>query len=218
MILAFFAGCTQKTNKGSAINKPTKESLAKEIYDILVEASELAEEMGSDTYTAWNDGINDADESGYDLKQLSKHLHLTVDDLKLGVAYDLNRDEWETMTEAEKQEEIDSADSMFKLYLIIADSQFSVCVNVVTDAYIATGKADTIRSTLDEAKNKIKNLSNIYPDYEVCTKLKNFYTKIQTYYDFCINPTGTFIELKNIIQQFRTDVRDAKNDLSFDLD
>ena len=208
---AALTGCFENKNA-------KKKEMAEEIYHLLLEASDLAEKMGSDTYTAWNNGIHDADESGYDLTKFAKNLSLTVDELKAGAAYYLAEDDWDTLAESEKQEKIDKGDTTFKLMLILLDSKFSTCVNVVTRTYKVTGKSDEIKSKLNEARDKIRTLNEKYPDYDVCTKLKTLYTKIQTYYDYCINPTGSFNELQNIIQTFRQDVRDAKNELSFDLE
>jgi len=225
MMLIALSGCSSLEKASSVIGEnndlfstTTKEDKAQEIYDLLISASEMAEKMGSDTYTAWNDGIHEADEAGYDLYDLAENLSLSADDLKKGFAYAANEDEWETMTDEEKEEKINSANKTFSLYLAISKSQFSLCVEVVTNAYIVTGKSDEIKSTLNEAKSKLKDLNEDYPDYEVYTKLKNFYTKIQIYYDYCMNPTGSFNELQNIIKEFRTDVREAKNELSFDFD
>ncbi len=233
LVSVLLAGCGQKAvPEAPATKAPTTEAptestqsdqelaqgIAQEAYHLLIAASEMAEEFGSDTYTAWNDGIHDADESGYNLSKLAQNLDLSVDDLKLGLAYLMNEDEWGTMSEAEKQKEIDEADTTFQLLLMISDSQFSVCVNTVTSAYQMTGKADDIKKNLDEARDLIRTLSNKYPDYKLTDSLKNFHIKIQTYYDYCMNPTGSFKELQNIIQTFRQDVRDAKNELSFDLE
>lgn len=209
LVFGMLTGC----NNGKA-----KKQTAQEVYNLLVAASEQAEQFGSDTYTAWNNGINDASDSGYNLTKLAKELNLTVSDLELGMAYALNDSDWATMTDSEKQAKKETANTMFILLLALSDSKFSTCVNVVTAAYKATGKADEIKENLDKAREKLKDLSDKYPDYDVCTKLKTLYTKIQTYYDYCMNPTGSFKELQNTIQTFRQDVRSAKNELSFDMD
>ncbi|MBQ7146559.1 MAG: hypothetical protein IJR95_07315 [Lachnospiraceae bacterium] len=198
--------------------KKTPLEIAKEAYYYLVTASEQAETFGGDTYTAWNDGIHDADESGYDLTKLAKNLDLSVEDLKLGFAYGSNKDKWESMTEAEKNKEAEEANTMFKLLLLMSDSQFSTCVSVVTAAYEVTGRTAEIKKNLDSARDLIRILNEKHPDYELNGKLRDFYTKIQVYYDYCMNPQGSFKELQNIIQTFRQDVRNAKNELSFDLE
>ena len=194
-----------------------KKEAAQEIYKLLDEASQKAEEYGSDIYTAWNTGINDADDSGFDLSSLAKPLNLSVDEVKQGYVYFLNEDKWDTLSSSEKKEKLDGANLSFKLALILVDSKFSLCVQTVNGAYQVTGKEETIRKDLEKAKALLKDLSDQNPNYEVCAKLKTFYTKIQTYFDFCMNPTGSFSALQDRITTFRQDVLAAKNELSFDL-
>ena len=194
-----------------------KKEAAQEIYALLDKASQEAEEYGSDIYTAWNTGINDADESGFDLSSLAKPLNVSTNELKQGFVYLLNEEDWDTISDSDKRKKLDEANTSFKLALILVDSKFSLCVNTVNATYRVTGREEAIKKDLEEARVLLKDLSDKNPDYEVCAKLKAFYTKIQTYFDFCMNPTGSFSSLKDTITTFRQDVLAAKNELNFDL-
>ena len=89
------------------------------------------------------------------------------------------------------------------------------CVMVVTGAYQANGKVAEAQNALEEAKTQMKELSEEYSDYEHYPNLKGYYTTTNSFFDFCLNPTGSFEQVKTTINDYRNEARDYMNDLDY---
>ena len=139
--------------------------------------------------------------------------------MKDGVAYfvvSMSDDTtWETVTDEQKQKVRSLSDNIFLMY---KDDLCSLCVALVSDAYIANGQADQIQEYLNSAKSQMKDLSDKYSDYEHYPNLKGYYTTTNAFFDFCQNPTGSFEQVKTTINDYKNSARDYKNDLSYVFD
>lgn len=116
------------------------------------------------------------------------------------------------MSEEDKQAYIDNADSFFR---VMEDSLFSFCVNSVSAAYVVNGKVEEAQTALDAAKAQMKELSQKYSDYEHYPNLKGFYTTTSSFFDFCNNPTGSFEQVKQTINDYKNSARDYISDLDY---
>lgn len=190
---------------------------SKSAYDSVDIAYEITEQFGSDLYEAWRMGIYDDDEILEDgVHYLATELSLTEDEIKDGVAYTLNQimgeSEWGELEDSAKQSYRNQADLYFTIF---EDDLFSYCVMIVTGAYQANGKIAEAQAALDSAKEQMKELSDKYSDYEHYPNLKGYYTTTSSFFDFCQNPTGSFEQVKNTINDYKNEARDYISDLDY---
>ena len=179
---------------------------SKAAYDNVDVAYEITEQFGSDLYEAWRLGIYDDEEILEDgVKHLASELSLSEDEIKVGVAYvmtEIGGKEWSEISEEDKKTLTESADIVFG---IMEDNLFSFCVMVVTGAYTANGKVEEAQAALNEAKSQMKELSQKYSDYEHYPNLKGYYTTTSSFFDFCQNPTGSFEQVKDTINDYKNE-------------
>ena len=76
----------------------------------------------------------------------------------------------------------------------------------------------TAQTTPDEAKVLMKKLSKMYSDYEHYPNLKGYYTTTKSFFDFCQNPTGSFAQYKNMLNDYRNEACDYISDLDYILE
>lgn len=190
---------------------------SKEAYDKVAIAYEITENFGSDLYEAWRLGIYE-DEEMLDngIECLASELSLSEDELRDGVAYvfavNMAGEDWTEVSEEDKEEFRKNADYAF---MLMEEDLFSFCVMVVTGAYNANGKVAEAQTALDEAKTLMKELSEEYSDYEHYPNLKGYYTTTSSFFDFCQNPSGSFEQVKNTINDYKNEARDYISDLDY---
>lgn len=189
---------------------------SKAAYDNVDIAYEITEEFGKDIYEAWRLGIYEDEEileNG--VEYLASELSLSEDEIRVGVAYsttEIGGKEWSELSEEDKTTLTESADIVLN---IMEDDLFSFCVMVVTGAYTANGKVEEVQVALDTAKAQMKELSEKYSDYEHYPNLKGYYTTTSSFFDFCQNPTGSFEQVKETINDYRNEARDYISDLDY---
>ena len=189
---------------------------SKAAYDNIDIAYEITEQFGSDIYEAWRLGIYDDDEildDGAD--HLASELSLSADEIRAGVAYTVAGflgEDWDTMSEEDKNKYIDNADSFFEA---MEDDLFSFCVVAVSNAYVVNGKVEEAQTALDAAKAQMKELSSEYSDYEHYPNLKGYFTTTSSFFDFCQNPTGSFEQVKDTVNDYKNEARDYISDLDY---
>lgn len=213
-IILALAICLLMTACGGGDKKAFEAS--KIAYDNIDIAYEITEQFGSDIYEAWRLGIYDKDEILDDgTSYLATELSLSADEIRAGVAYTVATfidEDWDAMSEEDKENYIDAADDMFS---IMEDDLFSFCVMAVSNAYIVNGSVDEAQAALDTAKAQMKELSSNYSDYEHYPNLKGYYTTTSSFFDFCNNPTGSFEQVKDTINDYKNDARDYISDLDY---
>lgn len=186
---------------------------SKAAYDNIDIAYEITEQYGSDIYEAWRLGIYDDDEvlsKGAD--HLATELSLSADEIRAGAAYTIYQDNWDTMSEEDKEDLIDEADLFFSY---MKDDLFSFCVMAVSNAYVVNGKVEEAQVALDSAKSQMKELSSEYSDYEHYPNLKGYFTTTSSFFDFCQNPTGSFEQVKQTVNDYKNEARDYISDLDY---
>ena len=186
---------------------------SKAAYDNIDIAYEITEQFGSDIYEAWRLGIYEDDEILEDgAEYLATELSLSADEIRAGAVYAVYKDKWDTISEEDKEILIASADVFFEY---MEDDLFSFCVMAVSGAYVVNGKAEEAQSALNAAKEQMKALSKDYSDYEHYPNLKSYFTTTSSFFDFCQNPTGTFEQVKNTINDYKNEARDYISDLDY---
>ena len=208
------ATCVSMTACSGGNKKPFEASKA--AYENIDVAYQITEQFASDLYEAWRLGIYDDDEILDDgVDYLAKELSLSKDELTDGVGYaiaELTGENWNEMSDEDKAKLTRDTNYYFK---IMEDSLFSFCVTIVSSAYIANGKAEEAQTALDAAKTQMKELSEKYSDYEHYPNLKGYYTTTSSFFDFCQNPTGSFEQVKDTINDYKNKARDFSSDLDY---
>lgn len=189
---------------------------SKAAYDSIDIAYEITEQYGSDLYEAWRLGIYDDDEIfAGGAEHLASGLSLSADEIRTGAAYTVATmvgENWDELSEEDKNKYIDNADAFFS---VMEDDLFTFCVMAVTGAYTVNGKVEEAQTALDAAKAQMKKLSTEYSDYEHYPMLKGYYTTTSSFFDFCNNPTGSFEQVKETINDYRKEARDYISDLDY---
>lgn len=192
---------------------------SKAAYDNVDIAYEITEQIGSDIYEAWLLAIFEEDEVRKDgAEHLAKTLSLSADEIRAGVAYSLIEMmglDWDTVPEEDKNTYIGVADETFAAFGLLGNEVFSLCVASVSNAYIANGKVGEAQTALDAAKAQMKELSAEYSDYEHYPNLKGYFTTTSSFFDFCQNPTGSFEQVKDTINDYKNEARDYISDLDY---
>jgi hypothetical protein len=168
-----------------------------EAFTIVDEAYKMTEEFGEDLYEAWRMGIYDDDEVSIDY--LAKKLNLSKEEISAAID-NLGGE---------------GVGDYYFTYYKNKKSLFSACVWVVCKAYELNGDIDKITELLSSAKGLMKDMSQKYSDYEHYPNLKGYYTTTNAFFEFCQNPTGSFEQVKDTINQYRNDARSYRNELAY---
>lgn len=228
-------GCGEKAVEDTTYEEPycsnhlaSKKSydLAKNAYDMIGVAYGYCEWMGNDIIAAWRAGIYDKSDfakkgSSDKVELLASKLTLSYYDTSVGAAaaYQLRWKgvAWETLSEEEK-EESRTSDGTYMLTLEAYGSElFQACVMSVIEGYTHNGYAGSAQSSLDLAKGYIKTLSQEYPDYSFFNELKDYYTAVNSYYEFCMSPTGNFEQASNTNNDYQKQVKECLSALEFEF-
>lgn len=189
---------------------------SKAAYDNIDIAYEITEQFGSDIYEAWRLGIYDDEELLKDgVAYLAKELSLSEDELKEGVGHVISEMAGKDWSEVSDEDKATITENTNIVFGIMEDELFSFCVNVVTGAYIENGKVEEAQNALNDAKAQMKELSEKYSDYEHYPNLKGYYTTTSSFFDFCQNPTGSFEQVKDTINDYKNEARDYISDLDY---
>lgn len=191
--------------------------VSKSAYDSIDIAYDITEQFGSDLYEAWRIGIFEEDELLSDgAHYLSQQLNLSEEDIKKGIGYiyatSIVGENWDTVAEEDKTKYYNRDSVLFKMK---EDELFSTCVWVVIYSYKLNGKVDEVQTALNTAKEQMKELSDKYSDYEHYPNLEGYYTTTSSFFDFCQNPTGSFEQMKNTINDYKNEARDYISDLDY---
>lgn len=187
-LMLFAAGCVSADKQAFEISSSA--------YGHVNTAYESTEQFGSDIYEAWRVGIYDDDDVS--IEYLADQTSLSEEDISAAI-----------------DDLVGSEDVGDTFFYLMEDDLFSACVMVVSKAYELNGTAQEISDNLEAAKGEMKQLSEKYSDYEHYPALKDYYTTTQAYFDFCQNPTGSFEQVKETLNDYKNDAREQQNDLNF---
>ena len=123
-----------------------------------------------------------------------------------------NGSSYETASEKDKQEFRNSGDFFF---ITFKDRPAWACITVVHYAYVANGTVSDIDSALSEAKDNIKKLEEVYPDYEHNANLKKFYTTVNSYWELVKSPEVSYEQFSENMISYEKEARDCMSDLDF---
>ena len=200
--------CLSLVACGGNTEKESVFDVAKDAYGKIEAAYAITEQFGSDVYEAWRIGIYDVDElMSNGVGHLASELSLSEDDIVKGIALVLTDDGREPIQLTKSR-----ANLYFRFY---EDSMFSFCVLIVANAYEANGKSAEAQGNLDSAKELMKRMSEKYSDYEHYPNLKKYFTTTKSFFAFCQDPTGSFEQVKDTINDYKNDAREYRSDLDY---
>lgn len=191
-------------------------SASKEAYDNVSAAYEITEKYGNDIYETWRIAIYEKEELiengvSYLTDDISLSENGLIDGFAATIAEALSMN-WDTISDEEKNTCREIADDSLE---IMKDNLFSFCIQSVNAAYKLNGSADKATSALESAKTQMKDLSTEFSDYEHYPNLKGYYTTTKSFFEFCQNPTGSFEQVKETINNYRNEARDYISDLDY---
>lgn len=192
---------------------------SKEAYDNINCAYSIVDELASDIYTAWLDAVHKSNEDTFSLKTIyNDSLYISYEELLRGFQY-ATHNNWTQLSEEEQKELVENAEKNFatRMYLT-PEKAVTFCVFAVIYAYIDNGKTEVIQNYLDSAKQEMRSLSEQYSDYEHYPALKGYYTTTSAFFDYCQNITGSLVQAKDTMNDYRNEARNYYNDLAFIFD
>lgn len=162
-------------------------------YEKLKEVEQLCTDGMDDIYGAWYFGI-------YELKNASK--------------YNFYGDMADEVPNFDSTELEAAASNLgFSTTTVKSDWQYSLWI--VEEAMESRGDYDTISTNMEEAEKVLQVLTSEYDDYTYYPKLKDYYSSVKAYVDFYLNPTGSFEQLKDTINNYENNIRTLGSDVSF---
>lgn len=166
---------------------------AKSAYDMLKEVEELCVNGMDDIYGAWYFGI-------YKMKNASKYNF--YGDMAAEVPHF-------------DSTELEASATNLGVSTTTVKSDWQYALWIVEDAMESRGDYNTISANMDEAEKVLQVLTSEYDDYTYYPKLKEYYSSVKSYVDFYLNPTGSFEQLKDTINNYENNIRTLGSDVSF---
>lgn len=166
---------------------------AKAAYDKLNEAAQLCIDGMDDIYGAWYFGIYEADDC------TSRNLY----------------NEFALKTPHFMSSQLKDAADLLGVsdYTVMSDWQY--CLYVVEAAIVTKGTYVEVDNLLSDAQKIMQTLTDEYDDYEYYPKLKEYYAKVSSYAEFFKNPTGSFKQLADTINDYENGIRTYQTDVGF---
>lgn len=174
---------------------------AKDAYEKLKNVAELCVNGMDSIYGAWYFGIYKADDA-WDF--------LFCYEMSLEVP---------GFTDTELEEAVTSLSDSMGLnsdnLINAAKSEWSYCLWIVEEAISARGDYTTISTYMEDAEKVLQELTEEYDDYTYYPKLKDYYAAIKSYVEFFTNPSGSFKQLADTINDYENKIRTLESDVSF---
>ena len=81
--------------------------------------------------------------------------------------------------------------------------------------YEKDGTFAQVETSLANAKEELKTMTQQYSDYKYYPSLKSLYSELDAYAEFLKSPSCSFAQLKNIMSDYESKIRTYQSDLSF---
>lgn len=199
--------------------------LSASAFNYIHQAYEKIEVIGNDILTVWKLGIYNESElrtwqSGFAL--ICNNVSLSRDDMLDGLAY-LEFTTGDSYSTYEKCKE--AAREHYDLYFYSSatssgllaryNNTFSACIDLVVESYRQNGMLAEIEGLLSSAIEIIKELSYNHSDYEHYENVKKYFTAVNTYFNFCSNPSGTLEQVMENTNKYNNTADECYNSLYY---
>lgn len=95
---------------------------------------------------------------------------------------------------------------------------FNNTIMIAKEVLTKRGTYSKAQSCIDNAKTYLKEVTDKYADYTAYPTLKRYYSEVSSYLEFAKSPSGVFAQLRTTMDNYETNIRTYKNDLSFVLE
>ncbi len=198
--------------------------LSKSIFENIEKAYEKLSPIGDDIISAWELGINSGDSlkewrEGFPL--FCSAVSLTQDEVLDGLASLEHQANGRLDLEYYKGSVREYYDIYFyspatnKGLLSRYSDTFSPCVELVTESYKMNGDLNEIESLLSSARESLEKLSNNYSDYEHYWSITKYFNVINTYYNFCNEPTGSLEQAIDDLHEYNEIAEECHSSLYY---
>lgn len=93
--------------------------------------------------------------------------------------------------------------------------EWQYCIYTIETAFMLRGDYGTIENEMAAAQDILQELTTVYDDYTYYPKLKDYYSAVSSYVDFFLNPTGSFQQLADTINNYENTIRTYRSDIGF---
>lgn len=166
---------------------------AKQAYEKLKEVASLCVDGMDSIYGAWYFGIYKADDAYSSLFFSS-------------MSYEVPGLSSKELEAAAKKLGISASSAM---------KSWQKCLWIAEKAIEMRGDYDTISANMAEAEKTLQLLTDEYEDYTYYPKLKEYYASIASYVEFYKNPTGSFNQLADTVNNYENGIRTLETDVGF---
>ena len=174
--------------------------LAKQTYALLNETTDSCSYVSSVISVAWKWAIYDLEDAFYATRTDTLASKLKFDKAKLAKAnLDANGSAKKALGYTEYKELYDFQDAVTAVIMYLQNE------NIYSE----------IDKNLNTIKENIKSISSDAPYYNA---LKEYYTELVNYAQFCSSPTGSYSSLSGTIGEYEKNLSKYKTDISFDLE
>lgn len=182
--------------------------LAKKAYENLNEAADTTDTVMGSVYSAWHFSIFSGDD-----------YTLNFNSGAYDFAKEIGVDSGTASTAMSKVlSDVPSFARLGESYYGQGFAEPVYCIKAVLLICDENGISDDIEKKLSDAKEEIKQISDADPNYKNLDELKKYYSEVQSYYEFAVSPSGSYKECGSTIENYRSNLKTFKNDLSFDLE
>lgn len=197
-----------------------KLACAREAYEHICAAWEIARQFGDDMYNAWFGAIYEKEKIRNNcIQYFADKTQLSREEIHDALAWAFFAEEtqdfyygsWDELPETEKDHYRDMLDNYLKNQI---PGQIHVAISM-SHAYLANGKALTARDELEAAKQKMKELSELDSGYEHFPNLKGFYNTTSSFLDVCLKGGHSFEQYKVLQKDYEKEARDYLSDLEY---
>ena len=199
-MLTCFSACGNEAKEVSATVEGKTEiafTNSKEAFSDINYAYQKIDKYSEDIYEAWRLGVNYTKSYGnVEFDTFAREMNIERVHIEAAVA------------KLSGKNTFDKSDWTYLPYLY-NKSAFSACVATISEAYICSGDVDEISNLLINAKTIMKDLSATYSDYEHYPALKSYFTNTLAFFDFCVNPEGSFEQVVETFNNYRNNAREG---------
>ncbi len=177
---------------------------AKQSYNLLNAAADSCAVIMYSVYGAWHFSIYEADDYGLSTQNCFEAFVIATD-----MDYD------ETLISLNNVLESIGYSDPTGTQQLAALRTFSISLEIVHDYYARLGEFGRAQDYITKAKEELKKITNEYFDYTDYHTLKEYYTAISGYFEFCYSPSGSFSQLSTTIDNYETLIRNSQLALEF---
>ena len=187
-------GNNEAVTENTEPEKISEAEIAQQAYDFIENAESLCKSGMNIISAAWHFGIWDAPELGVDtvMDKLSEQISFEISFIEENGGY--------------TADELVNGDGTY--------DGWEFCLMTAENCLSAIGAYDSVRESLNAARDMIRKLPDDYAHYQ---NLRDYYTKVAAYALYFENISGSYNDLIEAITEYENDIQTTKEPLLFDF-